>query len=172
MSIDGNNTAGFLAALRKEKGVKQQDVADYLCVSNKTISKWETGATIPDSFYLLKLATYYHVTTDELLKGELLTSLEHREIRSTGFSIVLLVQILCNFLQFVSMATLLLYSATANVFALSVSGAFLQSLAVLVSGFGFMKKRGFLRALLMTMFVLSVLEFFSFSVIAVLALWY
>lgn len=56
-----------LVELRIEKGVTQDDVAHSLSVSNKTISKWETGASEPDLTMLIGLATYYGVSTDALL---------------------------------------------------------------------------------------------------------
>ena len=56
-----------LVELRTAKGVTQDDVAQVLSISNKTISKWENGASMPDLPMLVELAKYYDVTTDELL---------------------------------------------------------------------------------------------------------
>ena len=56
-----------LAALRTAKGVTQEDVAKSLSVSNKTVSKWEKGASAPDLSMLIGLAKYYGVSTDALL---------------------------------------------------------------------------------------------------------
>ena len=56
-----------LAELRTSKGVTQEDVAQSLSVSNKTVSKWENGASTPDLPMLVELAKYYCVTTDTLL---------------------------------------------------------------------------------------------------------
>ncbi len=56
-----------LVKLRFAKGVTQEEVALSLSLSNKTISKWETGASIPDSLMLIKLAKYYNVSADLLL---------------------------------------------------------------------------------------------------------
>lgn len=56
-----------LAELRTSKGVTQDDVAQSLSVSNKTISKWENGASEPDLSMIVELAQYYGVTTDFLL---------------------------------------------------------------------------------------------------------
>lgn len=67
------NTVGmgeFLAAMRKSKGYTQQEVADRLLVSNKTVSSWERGASCPDIGMLPALAELYGVTCDEIIAGE------------------------------------------------------------------------------------------------------
>ncbi len=46
----------FLKDLRKERGLTQDQAAEALFVSSKTVSRWETGATIPDLETLVKLA--------------------------------------------------------------------------------------------------------------------
>ncbi len=59
--------AETLTRLRTEKGVTQEEIAAALGVSNRTISKWETGASAPDLAMLAALADYYAVSTDALL---------------------------------------------------------------------------------------------------------
>ena len=56
-----------LVELRTSKGVTQEDVAQSLSVSNKTVSKWENGASTPDLSMVVELAKYYGITTDTLL---------------------------------------------------------------------------------------------------------
>ena len=56
-----------LVELRTSKGVTQEDVARSLSISNKTVSKWENGASTPDLPMVIELAKYYGVTTDTLL---------------------------------------------------------------------------------------------------------
>jgi len=56
-----------LVELRTSKGVTQEDVAQSLSISNKTVSKWENGASTPDIPMVVELAKYYGVTTDTLL---------------------------------------------------------------------------------------------------------
>lgn len=68
-----------LVALRTAKGVTQEDVATSLSVSNKTISKWENGASAPDLTMLVHLANYYGVTTDALLGLEENKTVDVRE---------------------------------------------------------------------------------------------
>ena len=61
------NIAQTLTALRTARGLTQEEVAQSLSVSNKTVSKWENGASAPDLAMLAALAAYYGVTTDFLL---------------------------------------------------------------------------------------------------------
>lgn len=56
-----------IAELRKSKGVGQQDLADVLGVSFQSVSKWETGTTMPDITLLPSIAEYFNVSIDELL---------------------------------------------------------------------------------------------------------
>ena len=60
----------FLASLRKSKGFTQQEVAEQLHLSNKTISKWESGAGLPDVSVLPALAELYGVSVDDILAGQ------------------------------------------------------------------------------------------------------
>ena len=68
--MENNRMGEFLAALRKSKGYTQQEVADTLGVSNKTVSSWETGASCPDISMLPVLAELYDVTCDEIIRGK------------------------------------------------------------------------------------------------------
>lgn len=60
----------FLATQRKALGYTQEEVADKLGISNRTISKWETDRTMPDILSLPALAELYGVSVDEILRGE------------------------------------------------------------------------------------------------------
>lgn len=68
--MDTMKTGGYLAALRKDAGMTQQEAADRLGVSNKAISKWESGGGFPDIAILPALAELYGVTADDILAGE------------------------------------------------------------------------------------------------------
>ena len=63
------NIGTFLARLRREKDWTQQEAADRLGISNRTLSSWENGRRYPDILMLPALAKLYGVTTDELLEG-------------------------------------------------------------------------------------------------------
>ena len=72
--MDNIQTGKLIAKLRKEQGLTQQQLAEKLNLSNKTISKWESGAGSPDISNLSVLAEILGISVDELLKGELTTS--------------------------------------------------------------------------------------------------
>lgn len=59
----------FLAQSRKEKGYTQKDVAQRLYVSDKAVSKWERGLSVPDVSLLVPLAELLGVSVTELLEG-------------------------------------------------------------------------------------------------------
>lgn len=60
----------YLASLRKGQNMTQQEAAERLGVSNKTVSKWESGAGLPDIGALPAIAALYGVTADDILAGE------------------------------------------------------------------------------------------------------
>ena len=68
--METQKMSAFLRELRKERGLTQEQAAEELFVSSKTLSRWETGATIPDLETLIKLAEYYKVDIKELIDGE------------------------------------------------------------------------------------------------------
>ena len=59
----------FLNQLRREKGWTQKDLAERLYVSDKAVSKWERGLSLPDVALLLPLAGALGVSVTELLEG-------------------------------------------------------------------------------------------------------
>lgn len=59
-----------IASLRREANMTQADLGDALCVTAQAISKWERGQAEPDISTLLRIAELFHVSMDELLKGD------------------------------------------------------------------------------------------------------
>lgn len=78
-----NEIGDFLKSLRKSKGLTQTELADMLNISNKTISKWESGSGIPEISTLLLLADLYEITVDDILRGsrKMLKNEDKREHR-------------------------------------------------------------------------------------------
>ena len=75
MHMDENFKIGnFICELRKGKGLSQAELGSKLNVTNKAVSRWETGRGLPESSLLLPLAQELGVTVDEILRGELITS--------------------------------------------------------------------------------------------------
>ena len=68
--MDAGKTGAYLAMLRRAKGMTQQEAAEQLNISNKTVSKWESGGGFPDITVLPALAELYGVTADDILAGE------------------------------------------------------------------------------------------------------
>lgn len=73
----------FIAALRKSKGMTQQEVADHLNVSNKTVSKWERDDGYPEITVIPAIAELFSVTADEILRGQRIPKAEISQGKST-----------------------------------------------------------------------------------------
>ena len=67
-------TGSIIKEQRKQLGLTQQQLAEKLNVSEKTISKWETGKGLPDSSIMLDLCSELKISANELLSGKLLNS--------------------------------------------------------------------------------------------------
>ena len=68
--MNHEKTGKLISTLRKGKGYTQQQLADLLLVSPKTVSKWETAAGYPDISIIPRLAELLEVTAEQLLSGE------------------------------------------------------------------------------------------------------
>ena len=68
--MDQIKIGGFLKDLRKEKGITQEQLAEKLGVSGRTISRWETGNNMPDISLLVEIAEFFDVSIPEIIKGE------------------------------------------------------------------------------------------------------
>ena len=68
--MDNIQFGAFVAQLRKERGLTQRELADRLHVTDKAVSKWETGKGFPDLKLLEPLAQELGVSLVELLQGE------------------------------------------------------------------------------------------------------
>ena len=60
----------FISACRKEKGLTQMQLAEKLNITNRAVSKWETGKSMPDVSIMLALCGILGITVNELLSGE------------------------------------------------------------------------------------------------------
>ncbi len=68
--MEKKTIGNFIAVLRKSRGMTQQELAQRLNVSNKTVSKWERDESYPEITLIPVIAEIFEVTSDEILKGE------------------------------------------------------------------------------------------------------
>ena len=68
--MDLQKIGTFLKDLRKEKDLTQEQLAETLNVSRRTVSRWETGSNMPDLDLLMEIADLYEVDLREMLNGE------------------------------------------------------------------------------------------------------
>ena len=68
--MDNIRFGAFVAQLRKEQGLTQKELADRLNVTDKAVSKWETGKGFPDVKLLEPLAQALGISLVELIRGE------------------------------------------------------------------------------------------------------
>ena len=64
------NISNRIIRLRKQKGWSQEELAEKLDVSRQSVSKWESGTSVPDLTRILQMSELFGVTTDYLLKGD------------------------------------------------------------------------------------------------------
>ena len=68
--MDQKKIGTFLKELRKEKGITQEQLAEKLNVSGRSVSRWETGNNMPDISLLVEIADFYGVDVREIIEGE------------------------------------------------------------------------------------------------------
>lgn len=69
----------FIQATRKEQRLTQREVAEKLNISDKTVSKWETGNGLPEVSLMLPLCNILGISVNELLSGEKLGEKQYRQ---------------------------------------------------------------------------------------------
>ena len=81
--MDQKKIGSFLKELRKDKGITQEQFAEKLGVSSRTISRWETGSNMPDLDILIQIADYYDVEIREILDGERKSEKMNKDLEET-----------------------------------------------------------------------------------------
>ena len=71
--MDQTKIGSFIAQCRKEKKLTQMQLAEKLGITDRAVSKWETGKSMPDSSIMLELCEILGITVNELLSGEVIT---------------------------------------------------------------------------------------------------
>ena len=73
----------FLKELRKEKKLTQEQLAEKLNVSGRTVSRWETGSNMPDIGMLVEMADFFDVSIPEIVSGERKSENMNEEVKET-----------------------------------------------------------------------------------------
>lgn len=81
--MDQMKIGSFLKELRKEKGMTQEQLAEQLNTSNRSVSRWETGNNLPDLSMLIILAEYYDVDVREIIDGKRKSENMNEEVKET-----------------------------------------------------------------------------------------
>ncbi len=75
----------FIAHCRKEKNMTQAELAEKLNITDRAISKWETGKGMPDSSIMLELCDELDISVNELLSGEMIRMDNYNKVAEENF---------------------------------------------------------------------------------------
>ncbi len=78
--MDMQKIGTFLAELRKEKNLTQDELGEQIGVTNKTVSRWENGNYLPPVEMLQILSKFYDVSINEILNGERINDSDYKNI--------------------------------------------------------------------------------------------
>lgn len=69
----------FIATCRKNKKLTQEQLAEKLCITDRAVSKWERGLSLPDASIMLELCNILDISVNELLNGEKIDMRDYKE---------------------------------------------------------------------------------------------
>ena len=81
--MDQQKIGAFLKELRKEKNITQEQLADEMRVSRRTVSRWETGSNMPDLDILIDISEFYDVDLKDILNGQRKSDNMDKELKDT-----------------------------------------------------------------------------------------
>lgn len=82
--MDQKKIGKFLKTLRGEKGITQEQLAEHFHTTSRSVSRWETGSSLPDISLLVDLADFYDVDVREIIDGERKTDMMDVEVREVA----------------------------------------------------------------------------------------
>lgn len=82
--MDQKKIGSFLKELRKEKGITQEEFAEKLNVSGRSVSRWETGSNMPDISLLIEIAEFFDVSIPEIINGERKSESMNEEVKEVA----------------------------------------------------------------------------------------
>ena len=86
IKMDQKQIGSFLKELRKEKNITQEQLAEQLNVSGRTVSRWETGNNMPDISLLVEISELYDVSIPEIINGERKSENMNEEVKEVAKS--------------------------------------------------------------------------------------
>lgn len=75
--MDLSKIGKFIAEQRKKQGMTQAELAEKLYITDRAVSKWETGKSMPDSSIMLDLCKTLNISVNDLLSGEVVTKMDN-----------------------------------------------------------------------------------------------
>ena len=82
--MDQKKIGCFIKELRKEKGITQEQLAEILNISGRTVSRWETGNNMPDISLLVEISEFFEVSVTEIINGERKSEKMNEQVRETA----------------------------------------------------------------------------------------
>lgn len=95
--MNQEKTGTFIAKRRKELNFTQKELAEKLGITDRAVSKWETGRSMPDLSLLLPLSRILKVGVNDLLSGEIISEKEYRKKSETNIIGIVELNILKSF---------------------------------------------------------------------------
>lgn len=77
--MDQKKIGRFISSCRKKKGLTQAQLAEQLGITNRAVSKWETGKSLPDPSIMLELCSLLGINVNELLTGETMDMAQYKD---------------------------------------------------------------------------------------------
>ncbi len=81
--MDMQKIGAFLKQLRKEKGLTQEQLAEFFGVAGRTVSRWENASNMPDFSMIIQIAEFFNVEVKEILNGERNGENMNQELKET-----------------------------------------------------------------------------------------
>lgn len=143
--MDTNATGRFIAELRKQKGYTQKELAEKLMVTDKAISRWETGKGLPDTSLLKPLGDILGVSVNELLSGRIIAEADMKDqtdkisLESLNYSKRMLVSTISVILFIIGIALIISPLFLASQSYIWILGLAIVAIAILYT---YIRKRG------------------------------
>ena len=85
--MEQQKIGSFLKELRKEQNLTQEQFAEQLGVSGRSVSRWETGINMPAISLLVEIAEFYDISISEIIDGERESEKMNEEVKETALKL-------------------------------------------------------------------------------------